>query len=116
MEKTINCENCTREYTFEENQKFPRKYCDVCSKMKKEAWTESTNGDAKPEVVKIPTATGSMQIGEDDPLEYQIRSREVRCRALECAIKVKSTEEFSSKTPLYEIADKFVEWIYGKNM
>ena len=57
---------------------------------------------------------------DDDPLEFQIRSREVRCRALESAI------EYSEKIGLLEgdqnmvlgmvlgRADKFVEWIYGK--
>ena len=54
-EKTINCENCTREYTFEENPKFPRKYCDVCSDMKKTEF-EGINRDAKSEVVKIKEA------------------------------------------------------------
>lgn len=52
MEKTIDCENCSREYTFEENPKFPRKYCDVCS-AKKKAEFAGKNGDDKPEVIKF---------------------------------------------------------------
>ena len=57
MEKTINCGECGKEFTFEENPRFPRKYCIVCSAKKKadfnKGWT-GENGDAKPEVVKIP--------------------------------------------------------------
>ena len=38
MTKTINCAECNVEFTFEENPKYPRKYCLNCSAKKKASY------------------------------------------------------------------------------
>ena len=35
MEKTIKCEMCGKDYTYEEKAGYPRKYCLVCSAKRK---------------------------------------------------------------------------------
>ena len=64
-EKTIKCENCTREYTYEPPKGYPdkRKYCDVCS-FKKNADFQTMTGQGlteesfEPEVIKIGRSMG----------------------------------------------------------
>ena len=48
--------------------------------------------------------------------EYHLSPEEVKCRALESAIEWGKYKDAitSEKTNLFELADKFVEWIYGK--
>ena len=63
MDKTINCEECKNQFTYAVPTKYPdrRKYCDVCSVKRKEAWnagnqapqTEPVNA----EVVKVEYKT-----------------------------------------------------------
>ena len=95
-EKTIKCASCTTEFTFEENPKYPRKYCLNCSAKKKKEFAQGSSedvkpgpgwtGEGKPAVLEIDTASGEVTMGEPmDNLEYEIRSREVRCRALTIA-------------------------------
>ncbi len=95
MEKTINCENCTREYTFEENPKFPRKYCDICSAMKK-AEFEGTNGDAKP----IGTGDPHFEHAKPEkPKDNGFHLTPENCRALALnAAAIISHEEISRET------------------
>ncbi len=129
MEKTINCAKCDKSYTYDANPKYPRKYCLVCSAIVKEAFTKGTEQDPnrvtevskdapRPDLKQDVVETIDMgetwktTTPDDDPLEYQIRSREVRCRALECAIEVcKQHEEQFTTDGLLGLADKFVEWI-----
>ena len=40
MEKTMNCGDCKKEFTFKPHPKYKRKYCDSCSKKRKKAWGE----------------------------------------------------------------------------
>lgn len=36
--KTMACKDCGKEFTFEVNSRYTRKYCDKCSKERKKAW------------------------------------------------------------------------------
>ena len=64
--KTINCAECQVEFTYEENPRFPRKYCLNCSARKKASFQANQapgaeppgiKEDAKPEVEKIDRVT-----------------------------------------------------------
>ena len=120
-EKTINCENCSREYTFEENPKFPRKYCDVCSAMKKAQFEGGTNGDAKPkmvyaangelvpEVVKIDHNFGQ---GKPKDNGFHLTPEQVRSNALKSAIECTNWQNPEDKIPmLIETAKEFEQYI-----
>ncbi len=112
MEKTINCAHCHQDYTYEENPKFPRKYCGAdlnnCSAIIKASFkaasklnpthqpiphpgTNDMYQEEMQDIVteKIPDQTVSFSSEENGQigLEYEIRSREVRCRALASAIE-----------------------------
>jgi Zn finger protein HypA/HybF involved in hydrogenase expression len=38
MKKKIKCSDCGKEVEIETNTRYRRKYCDKCSKERKEAW------------------------------------------------------------------------------
>ena len=38
MEKEIKCKDCGKVFKCNFNPKFPRRYCDACSKERKKAW------------------------------------------------------------------------------
>ena len=115
--KTIICAECNVIYAYEPNPNYPdkRKYCANCSEKKKATW------DAKLEPIAPVAETVNMNmevntqtaaLTEDDSLEYQIRSREIRARALEAAIKVTkklNTEDYHGD--LMEHAKQFEQWI-----
>ena len=112
MEKTIKCASCTTEFTFEENPKYPRKYCLNCSAKKKKEFAQGSSEDVNPEVLKISTSSGEETYGEPDSLEYEIRSREVRCRALASAIDVnKAKLQVDGTTDLIELTKRFEKYI-----
>ena len=51
--ETKNCENCGKEFTYEPNPKYPRKYCDECSAFKKQQWNaKNPKGEQPVPVVK----------------------------------------------------------------
>ena len=37
-EKTIICGDCGKEFKYTVHPRYPRKYCDACSKERKKAW------------------------------------------------------------------------------
>lgn len=38
VEKEMNCKECGKKFKYKPNARFPRKYCDKCSKERKKAW------------------------------------------------------------------------------
>ena len=38
MKKKKACMDCKKEFEFETSARFPRKYCDSCSKKRKKMW------------------------------------------------------------------------------
>lgn len=38
VEKTIACKDCKKEFVVSTNSRYPRKYCDKCSKERKKAY------------------------------------------------------------------------------
>jgi len=38
--KKIKCLDCNKEFETNPNSRFPRKYCDTCSKKRKKMWDE----------------------------------------------------------------------------
>ena len=118
-EKMINCVDCEIEFTYEENPKYPRKYCFNCSAKRKRAFGELAKEPATDEIKKHLMNSGPIMTNikptKEDPLEYQIRSREVRCRALTSAMtfrKEYAGNEINEEAVL-KLADQFVEWING---
>ena len=112
--KTIVCAECNINYVYEPNPNYPdkRKYCANCSEKKKASW------DSKPEDIStknIPRI-GTMEdfpVESKDSLEYEIRDREVRARALESAIKWFISSEKTSTSDLLTIAKIFEVYIRG---
>jgi hypothetical protein len=38
MEKEMKCRECGKNFKYKLNPRYPRKYCDACSKERKKAW------------------------------------------------------------------------------
>ncbi len=38
MEKEIKCKDCGKTFKYTFNPRYPRKFCNVCSKERKKAW------------------------------------------------------------------------------
>ena len=110
-EKTINCENCSVEFTFEENPKYPRKYCLNCSAKKKQEWDGkgdqkySKGGYGAP--IERPEAPKTSK-------EYHLSPEQVRSNALSSAIEwSKRDAEREVDIDIRKLAEKFVKWING---
>ena len=112
-EKTINCAECNVEFTFEENPKYPRKYCLNCSVKKKKQYAEKDEKYAEPhtEGYGAPVEKVGTQMARNGTKEYHLSPEQVRSNALESAIALMgadfSTEEYLKR------AEKFEEWING---
>ena len=116
-----------KEFEYEPPKGFPdkRKYCRACSEKKKQQWDERDGKvDAPmetPGYTKMIEADKNEQLGTTIPKgngkEYHLSPEEVKCRALECsiewAVKVSRNDIVTDSKALFELADKFVKWIYG---
>ena len=138
-EKTINCEECKVEFTFEENPKFPRKYCLNCSAKKKAAFKQDKEDNIEREPVKVgddvhadmvekaekqrvydkhkvDTVSGTSTYETKDDYEedaFQIKSKQVRSNALNCAVELlKDDKEHSSILGLAKEFEKYIR--FGK--
>ena len=40
VEKTMTCFECKKEFTYNYNPRYKRKFCDKCSAERKKAWGE----------------------------------------------------------------------------
>ena len=40
MEKTVKCADCGKEFETPKKARYPRKYCDKCSKERKKAYED----------------------------------------------------------------------------
>ena len=107
--KTIKCAECNTDYTYEPVKGYPdkRKYCANCSEKKKATWDAKSNGE--------PTATGNETFETvdmtSDSLEYEIRSREVRARALEAGISFGAIADVETIGDLMVMVENFERWI-----
>jgi len=102
MTKTINCEKCDAEFTYEENPKYPRKYCLNCSAEKKKQWNE-----AKQE----PTASAETEVTWDKPVnvtkpskEFHLSPEQVRTNAVDLHLKTAKRDEIDWKL-VYQIEE-----------
>jgi len=125
-EKTINCAECNVEFTFEENPKYPRKYCLSCSAKKKKQYAEKDEKYAEPhtegygapvEQIGATTEEKAVRVAwktGNGAKEYHLSPEQVRSNALDLAIKsVKGFEKEFSKERFWEIVKEFEEWING---
>ena len=128
--KVKNCEECNKEFEYEPPKGFPdkRKYCRACSEKKKQEWDErdgkvdapmETPGYPKMIEASTDTSTTSYSAKTNGTKEFHLSPEEVKCRALECAIKMCENEGIThanmniAKDMAKGLADEFVEWIYG---
>ena len=119
--KTINCAECNVVYEYEPAKGYPdkRKYCANCSEKKKASWNEKKE--------EVPTASSSSETTTEttqeskngyqkdyekpaSSLEYEIRSREVRCRALEAGVNFAGIGNITVGE-LITMTKQFEEWI-----
>ena len=105
MTKTINCAECNVEFTFEENPKYPRKYCLNCSAKKKASY--ESKGEE-------PTASGNTEF-ENVPMNpektngFKLTEENIRIGALTCAIA--ASADGVSKEQFWEAVKEFEEYI-----
>ena len=94
MEKTINCAECKKSYTYDETPGYPRKYCLVCSALKKQAY------EAEPKITtEIPTDAIS---GE---------RLEVRQSCLKAAVR-HFKDCTNEDRHILDIANNFEDWVW----
>ena len=92
MEKTINCAECNVSYTYDETPGYPRKYCLVCSALKKQAY------EAEPKI------TTEIPVDVISPVRVEVRQS--------C---LKAAVEFQNNFSLDEvikIAGRFEDWVW----
>ena len=112
--KTINCAECNVEFTFEENPKYPRKYCLNCSALKKKQWTGMSKTEAKvtPDAelgAPVEKVSGEIRT-KSNGKEYHLSPEAVRVGALDAAIAWIDIKEYKA---LMELAKTFEKWING---
>ena len=106
MTKTINCAECNVEFTFEENPKYPRKYCLNCSAKKKASY--ESKGEE-------PTASGNTEF-ENVPMNpektngFKLTEENIRIGALECAIAIRKLEG-GNHVEIWKVVEEFEEYI-----
>ena len=114
--KTINCAECNVEVTYEENPRFPRKYCLKHSAEKKASFKESQvpKGEPRPDLDEdemVPEAEkmGVPNGGTKKDNGFALTIGNVRSNALASAI------EWASKThkdrDLMQLAKTFEQYI-----
>ena len=111
MTKTINCAECDVEFTFEENPKYPRKYCLNCSAKKKASFE---GRDVEPPVVHEKPGAIAKPQNATAKTEYEIGLRRCRSNALASAIaycpgNTLKDEEYI--TGIVDLAKKFEQYI-----
>ncbi len=112
--KVKNCEECNLQFEYEPPAGYPdkRKYCHGCSEKKKATWQAKGEPKDAPKYIGDEVSKAKMVL--EGKKEYHLSPEEVKCRALECAIaSLKGFEKEFSEKRFLEIANEFVEWIYG---
>ena len=114
-EKTINCAECNVEFTFEENPKYPRKYCLSCSAKKKKQYAEKDEKYAEPHtegygapVEKVPYTVEHEGSPPVKSKEYHLSPEQVRSNALDLALKYEANLDVPK---LLSVAGTFEKWI-----
>tara|TARA_Y100000310_G_scaffold280361_1_gene300049 strand:+ start:3583 stop:3951 length:369 start_codon:yes stop_codon:yes gene_type:complete len=82
------CQECSKEYEYEYNPKYPRKYCPECSAAKKAAFNDMQDPKVYPVERPYDNATKPREIKPKTDRGFHLSPEEVRARALESAIKV----------------------------
>lgn len=113
MEKTINCAECEVKYTYTPNPNYPdkRKYCANCSEKKKAEWAQTTNGDAKPEIVKFnidSTEVIPIKIGKPKDSGVHLTPERCRSNALAIAHKVAQTNDINEILIIAKHFEKYI--------
>ncbi len=102
--KTINCAECEVEFTYEENPRFPRKYCLNCSAKKKASFEANktdiihehpgseTITDAKLEVDRYPHL-------KEKPKDngFHLTDESVNLGALQCTVETFKDKSYSDE-------------------
>ena len=117
--KTINCVECSVEFTFEENPKFPRKYCLNCSALKKKQWTGMSKTEAKETPddgmgTPVEKITGEIRT-KSNGKEYHLSPELGRAHALRCSIEAKIGLQVYENIGVLDLAGQFEEWINGQS-
>ena len=120
--KKNNCAECNVEFTFEENPKYPRKYCLNCSAKKKAAWIDgkqtpnavnSKDVEFKPEVVHVRTPEQIDEYERKHPKPKDNGNKYAehwRSCALPCAIEAKKGG-FDGQYSILQIAKEYEKYI-----
>lgn len=114
-EKTINCAECNVEFTFEENPKFPRKYCLNCSAKKKAEYEAGPTVDTpvvgKPEVVKVIDSISAAQVHmkkKPKTNNYKLKEENIRIGAANAVIAMGVTTQ---NPEFWSMVKEFEEYI-----
>ena len=100
---SMPCADCGAVFQFTPNPNFPRKYCDNCSRVRKERWK------AKQGQTTIPT-----QISQPQALkrEYHLTEEQIKSNALSSAIAFNSNNGISVEA-IIKLAQVFEAYIRG---
>lgn len=79
-EKTIKCAECNVEFTYEENPKYPRKYCLNCSAKKKKEYAEVVEPGFDDTPIPAPKK-------DKNGKEFHLTEEAIRSNALRCAVE-----------------------------
>ena len=113
MEKTINCADCEIEFKFEENPKFPRKYCLNCgARRKKEFKQGTTDTFSKAETPEVVKFTSGGKAPKDNGVKkdngYHLTPEQCRSNALASAIEYNPG---GSNEVIMDLAKQFEKYI-----
>ena len=71
---------------------------------------ETLDDEVNPEVIKMSTKKVEEKMSPKER-EFHLSVEEVRCRALECAIKIRATTTMDADKTMFEVANEIVDWI-----
>ena len=133
MEKTINCADCGEDYTYNEREGFPRKYCGVCGAQRKksfaaiakpqkpidvtDAYEDVNNGEMPVKVEKIYRESAEKAVDKAYPKkngDFHLSPEQVRSNALASAMNHIHANDVGVREIL-DLARKFEKYLLGED-
>ena len=108
---TAICQECNKQFEYELNPKYPRKYCFDCSEIKK----ANFKAKEQPEDMEVPVVRPgeAPKVEQSKPVkEFHLSPEQVNTNALDLAIRWKETDDIEY---ILELATKFKEFIENGN-
>jgi len=115
---TAICQECGKQFEYELNPKYPRKYCFDCSAAKKASY-EAAAKEHSTEDMQVPVVKPGIpeKVEQQAPVkEFHLSPEQVNTNALNCAISVHVNAKVAySPEQIIEMAKPFKEFIENGN-